>query len=66
MENIELSMKEWEILQAYANNDMNELKTARNAYMARGTVGYHLNRIKERTGYNPRKFYDLVKLLGVG
>ena len=65
LKNVSFSTREYEVLQAYADNDMNELKAARNSYMARGTISYHLNHIRERTGYNPRKFYDLVKLLGI-
>jgi sugar diacid utilization regulator len=50
------------IILAYARNDMNVLKTSRDMTYHRGTVEYHLERIKEKYGLNPKKFYDLVKL----
>ena len=53
------------ILIAFADNDMNLSKTGRQIYMHRNSIDYHLQRIEEKTGLNPLKFYDLVKLLKI-
>lgn len=58
-----LSDADIEILTAFAENDMNVTKTAKQQYRCRGNIIYHLNKGKECTGLNPLKFYDLVRLL---
>ena len=52
-----------EIVQAFADNDMNVARTAEAVYMHRNSVNYHLDKVKRLTGLNPCKFYDLVKLV---
>lgn len=47
---------------ALAQNNMDESKTARVTRYHRNTLVYHLGRIHEQTGLNPRCFFDLVKL----
>lgn len=59
----ELSEERCEIIISLADNNMNINKTARLLYMHRNTVEYHINRIKEITGKNPRNFYDLHRLV---
>jgi carbohydrate diacid regulator len=54
---------DWEIIHQYADHDMSVAATARAMYMHKNTVLYHLEKIHEVTGMNPRKFHDLVKLL---
>lgn len=52
-----------EILIAFAECNMNVCETARVLVYHRNTVDYHLKRIEEKTGLNPKCFFDLVKLL---
>lgn len=51
------------ILKIFAENDMNISKAAKTAILHRNTYEYHLNKIQEVTGRDPRCFYDLVELL---
>lgn len=53
------------ILEAFAAHDMNATCAANALYMHRNSLLYRLNVIHRETGLNPRKFYDLVKLLGM-
>lgn len=51
------------IVLSYAENDMNETKTARAIHYHRNTIEYHFKKITEKYGLNPHKFYDLIKLI---
>ena len=53
------------IILAFAENDMKIKATAEHLYLDQGNVSYHLKRIREQMGWNPRKFYDLCLLVGV-
>lgn len=57
-----MSDKEKEIVKKICDCDMNLSLVARELYMHRNTIVYHCDRIKEKTGLNPLKFNDLVKL----
>lgn len=59
----ELSTLEKEIIEAFAEYDMKAFKVSKNIYVSRGTVLYHAKKIKEKTGLDIRKFYDLCLLL---
>ena len=52
-----------EIIKAYADNGMNVSRTARYLRYHRNSVMYHLERIEDATGLDPKNFHDLVKLL---
>ena len=54
-----------EVILAFAANNMNICKTASKVYLHRNTVAYRLNKIKDETGLNPFKFYDLLQLLRI-
>jgi carbohydrate diacid regulator len=54
-----------QVVLAYADNNMNASETARNLFMHRNTVQYHLDVAGKKTGLSPLKFYDLVKLVGI-
>lgn len=54
---------EIETLLAFAECNMSTSETARKLYCTHGTVKYRLWRIKERTGLDPHRFYDLVELV---
>ena len=58
-----ISQTDLDILNAYANCDMVTRKTARTLSYNLNTVSYHLNKIKEVTGLDPKNFWELVKLL---
>ena len=51
------------VLKAYADNSMNASEAARELFMHRNTLVYHLEKIKKLTGLNPCCFYDLAKLM---
>lgn len=51
-----------QLLRQYFKNDMSLKDTAEQLYVHKNTVQYQLNRIEQRTGYNPRKFRDAVVL----
>ena len=51
------------ILLLYADNNMNVQATANQLFFHRNSILYHLNTIYNRTGKNPRNFYDLCELV---
>lgn len=51
------------LILTYAKCDMNRSEAGRKLYMHVNTVDYHLKKIKKETGLDPKKFYDLIKLL---
>ena len=59
----ELSEKEKEILLEFAKNDMRISPTAKNLFFNRNSVYYYLRKVKNKTGFDPLCFYDLVKLV---
>lgn len=50
------------IIEQMCECDMNRKRVAKAVYMHRNTVDYHIFGIKEQTGYDIRKFHDLVAL----
>ena len=52
-----------EIIKGFARNDMNVLATAEELHYHRSSILYHFEKIKKETGLDPRKFFDLWKLL---
>ena len=52
-----------EIIIAYASTNMNASATAKKLFRDYNGVEYHINRIKEKTGLDPRNFFDLCKLV---
>lgn len=53
------------IVVAMANHNMNATDVARAIFAHRNTVLYHLNKVKQQTGLDPRRFYDLVELVKI-
>ena len=51
------------VLRGYANNNMNAKQTAHNIFYSRRMVHYHLNAIKNKTGKDPKNFFQLQELL---
>lgn len=50
------------IIEQMCECDMNRKRVAKAVYMHRNTVDYHIFGIKEQTGYDIRKYHDLVTL----
>ena len=60
-----MTKQQAKIILAFAENDMKIKPTAKQLYMCERNVQYHLDKIREHMGWNPRKFYDLCYLVGV-
>ncbi|MBP3359591.1 MAG: helix-turn-helix domain-containing protein, partial [Clostridia bacterium] len=52
-----------ELIRAFADADMNISRTADTMHITCRTVMNRLDKIKQNTGLNPRRFWDLIKLL---
>lgn len=51
------------MVQAYAECDMSLERAAKQLYVHRNTIAYHFEKIRTKTGINPRTFNGLVELL---
>lgn len=51
------------VVLAYAENNMNLTATAKVVYMGVSTIRYRLHIVRQQTGLNPQRFYDLVNLV---
>ena len=60
-----MTKKQAEIVMAFARSDMNMHETGRAVFMHPTSVLYNLNRVYEKTGKNPRNFFDLCYLVGI-
>lgn len=60
---MELNDIERETILAYAKCDMNANATGKMIFASHNTVEYWLAKIFLKTGLNPKKFYDLIKLV---
>ena len=49
------------IAMAYQNMNVTDFASA--IFAPRNTVLYHLDKVKQQTGLDPRRFYDLVELV---
>lgn len=47
---------------AYASNGMRVESVANQMHYHRNTIVYHLETITKKTGYDPRNFFNLIKL----
>ena len=54
-----------DVIRAMADCNMRQYAVSKKIYAARSTVNYRIRKIKQETGLDPRKFYDLVKLLDI-
>ena len=63
--NLTLTPEQKEIILSMARNDLSAAKAAKELYMHRNTVSYRVKKIKKETGLDCRKFYDMVKLVGM-
>jgi sugar diacid utilization regulator len=60
----EMTAEQAKIVLAFAKNDMQLRAAAEELYLTGATVAYHLDKIRTKTGRNPRKFFDLCFLVG--
>ena len=51
------------VMQAYANYNMNAARTAAYLKYSSNAIFYHLTRIQDKTGIDPRTFWGLTELL---
>ena len=58
-----LTDDEIDIIRRMAAWNMNVSAVGKNLFISRTATVYRLNRIKKKTGRDPRRFYDLVELL---
>ena len=54
-----------ECVLAYAKHNMKSGQAAKEMYCATGTVDYNISLVHHRTGLDPKRFYDLVKLIPI-
>lgn len=52
-----------DIVLTMADSNMNLCEVARKLYFSRRNIDYHCLKICEKTGLNPKNFYDLIKLV---
>jgi sugar diacid utilization regulator len=60
---VSLTETQARIILTLAANNINVSATAKATYYGRSTLEFHLHQIRERTGLNPKNFYDLQKLV---
>lgn len=60
---MQLTKTQITVIKAYARNNMRGTDAARDLKYHRNSIMYHFERIHEKTGLDPKNFYDLVKLL---
>ncbi len=58
-----LTVTDKKIILAYARNNMKPGATGQELNYHYTNISYHLDRIRDKTSLNPRKFYDLIKLV---
>ena len=52
-----------ELIKAYSEQNMHAVNAAKSLFIHRNTVYYQFNRIKEKTGLDPKDYHDLQKLI---
>lgn len=52
-----------ECVLAYAKHNMKALPAAKELHIV--NMHYHFEKVHEKTGLNPQRFYDLVKLIPI-
>ena len=58
-----LNQMEKDIILSFARNDMRVISAGKELFMSYGSVHYHMKKIKEKTGLDPKKFYELIELV---
>lgn len=60
-----MTITQAEVIMKLAKNNINAAATARDMFMHRNTVDYHIRMIYRDTGKNPLNFYELNELLSM-
>ena len=60
-----LTIQQAKIVLLYAKHSMDACATGKEMFMADGTIHYHLRIVKKKTGLDPKRFYDLCRLVGM-
>ena len=58
-----LTEQDVSIIRGMANHNLNMTETAKSLFMHRNTVLYHCEKIKQKTGADPRDFFGCCNLL---
>ena len=58
-----LSKIDIECVMAYAKGNMRMTNASEILFMHRNSISYHLDKVKNKTGLDPRNFFDLAKLM---
>ena len=58
-----MTITQAEIILKLAKNNINAAATAREMFMHRNTIDYHIRMVYRNTGKNPLNFYDLLDLV---
>lgn len=58
-----LSQTNAEAILAFADGNMRPSEAARIMHVTPFNISYHLDKVKSITGLDPRKFYELAKLM---
>lgn len=59
----DLSDVQVSVIRSMADNDMVVSFVADSLHYHRQNIKYHINQIRKKTGLDPKRFYDLVKLV---
>ena len=58
-----LDVKSRETIRMMADYDMNVTEISRRCNFHRNTIEYRIEQIRKKTGLDPKRFYDLIKLV---
>jgi len=59
---MQLTEQQKSIIRSMCDNNLSISAVARELSYHRNSIMYHIEKIKEQTGLNPQRYYDLVKL----
>ena len=59
---MQLTEQQKSIIRSMCDNNLSIAAVARELSYHRNAIMYHVEKIKENTGLNPQRFYDLIKL----
>lgn len=60
-----MTKEQAEVIMTYARNGMDARATSKAMYVTDGSVHYHIRKIREVTGRDPKDFFDLCFLVGM-
>lgn len=60
-----MTKEQAEVIMTYARNGMDARAASKELYLTDGSVHYHIRKIREVTGKDPKDFFDLCFLVGM-